>query len=1003
MNAAERREWSAELKVCRSSCRIPHSAIRNRFVVALASLCVLLLWQPAGALVEQLYSLRQVMDESTIICEGVISQVDEKGLTFTADIKSTLKGKCPYKQLKGNVGVGQAWHPQVFMKQLKVGEPVIFFYKAEDGNLPCLGYTNGMFFQLYGETNAEFWRFTHVELRMNRTFNGTTPELLAALRDVLAGKQEPPPPNEKLLPFTREQLNSSARIAPEVYEPPEQVDGFEASPLWLAETWGNPAQVHIVSSTDSDPAAEEPSSGLLGEYFQMREDLSDFPDVGLREPDVTRIDPQIDIKESERPLPGTTFTKNVYARWKGLIRIPTEGKYKFVTESDDGSRLRIDGRQVVDNAGVHNMEDKDAKVWLKPGQHQLELDYFQFEGSSGCRMLWQPPDADTEIIPEKVLSHRLRGPRGEILRIGYAPGDKDKLAVSRLMEEDFAQAQRLLFEARNQSARPVKLAIAINTAGETNYFESPLIELPPNCWKHDLQVDLAAKNFKCPASQWKHTAPIADRGHVVKICILIYDAPDSGALFIDRMRLDRGNLFVRSLPLDKPANALPVSGSPANAAARQGGVLWTDYDASGSLSAFVCSPSGNKLYQQRGGEFVDVTAAVGLSGGSDSAAWADYDGDGWPDLATSAPALWHNQRGTFKEATPLLTLPAGVAPASVPAGRDAGTTAVGWLDATGNGYPSLLLAAGERGIFLFRGNGAGRFKEESAAWGLGQAIPGNGRGRFMSLMDFDGDGFTDCLYCRARGVLLRNDEGKTFTAVAGSRLNFDNEYTIGAAWGDFDNDGNIDVFIPQAGGKSKLMRNNGDGTFSSVIETSDGLQNLPGTPRAAAWGDVNMDGNLDLAIAFADGPVRLYLGDGKGKFSRGISLASYVCALNATGLAFADYDGDGDLDLLISGEKCAGVLVNGCPRTDRVPLKVRFPISTCPGAAVRLYDKVDRPLGVRQLGLVSGWGSQEPLEAIFYVSPGTYKISAFLTNSEVRQKAAVIDEKGLIWNVPPKN
>ncbi|MDP7248956.1 MAG: hypothetical protein QGF00_05100, partial [Planctomycetota bacterium] len=88
---------------------------------------------------------------------------------------------------------------------------------------------------------------------------------------------------------------------------------------------------------------------------------------------------------------------------------------------------------------------------------------------------------------------------------------------------------------------------------------------------------------------------------------------------------------------------------------------------------------------------------------------------------------------------------------------------------------------------------------------------------------------------------------------------------------------------------------------------------------------------------------------------------------------FADFDDDGDLDLMATSESTySGILVNESTKAEgRVSLKVKLPLAT-PGVVVRLYNEEKKLLGMRQLGLVQSFSSQGPMEAVFGVSPGEY-------------------------------
>jgi hypothetical protein len=130
-------------------------------------------------------------------------------------------------------------------------------------------------------------------------------------------------------------------------------------------------------------------------------------------------------------------------------------------------------------------------------------------------------------------------------------------------------------------------------------------------------------------------------------------------------------------------------------------------------------------------------------------------------------------------------------------------------------------------------------------------------------------------------------------------------HTGGFAVGDYDNDGDQDIFFPVLDRPSRLYRNRGDGTFIEVGRTAG--VGFTGWPSSAAWADVDNDGDLDLSIGFLHGDwFRLYENQGDGKFidvttRSGIGPSDpdqRICPLQ-WGLAWTDADLDGDLDLFI--------------------------------------------------------------------------------------------------------
>ncbi len=147
--------------------------------------------------------------------------------------------------------------------------------------------------------------------------------------------------------------------------------------------------------------------GLIGEYFEFEAGVADFPKIPAdKKPTIKRVDKTINVENSEDDFNHTNLSHDFSVRWTGSVKIDKAGKYKFCIESDDGSRLILDGKQVIENGGSHPMQKKECVIELAPGQHELKLDYFQGNGEMGCKFSWAPPGKNEEIVPESVLWHK---------------------------------------------------------------------------------------------------------------------------------------------------------------------------------------------------------------------------------------------------------------------------------------------------------------------------------------------------------------------------------------------------------------------------------------------------------------------------------------------------------------------------------------------------------------------------------------------------------------------
>ena len=177
----------------------------------------------------------------------------------------------------------------------------------------------------------------------------------------------------------------------------------------------------------------------------------------------------------------------------------------------------------------------------------------------------------------------------------------------------------------------------------------------------------------------------------------------------------------------------------------------------------------------------------------------------------------------------------------------------------------------------------------------------------ISFCDFDGDGWDDLTYAQENGqdiFFYKNNNG-IFTKMNYNISDTNDSKQI--IWVDYDNDGDKDVFIANFNALNRLFNNNGNFVFTEVT-TAAGFPNVNKYTYGAAWGDYNRDGFLDVFLCSKDPskttPNELYKNNGDGTFinissSAGISNVGHqtFCA------AFFDYDNDGDQDIYLANDR----------------------------------------------------------------------------------------------------
>jgi hypothetical protein len=418
-------------------------------------------------------------------------------------------------------------------------------------------------------------------------------------------------------------------------------------------------------------------------------------------------------------------------------------------------------------------------------------------------------------------------------------------------------------------------------------------------------------------------------------------------------------------------------------------VAFGDYDGDGYDDVLL---DGIILYRNvRGARFEDVSEEAGIGVGEGSGGiFADYDNDGHLDLFRASgreglggDRLFHNMGdGTFEDVT---RAAGGVA-------NDWPTEGVAFGDVDIDGFLDLYLANYENWsehsyhpdqFFLNRGDGT--FQEVAHERGMIPPRDEPRAGRGVSMADFDDDGDSDIFVCNYRlheNFLWRNDGRLSFTnvahrlGVAGEEVRGYYGHTIGADWGDYDGDGDLDLVAAnlahpryiEFSDRTKLYENQGPPNWTFVDRRARAGIKYDECHSDPLFADFDADGDLDLYITsiYENRGSHLYLNQGDGTFED-VTWLSGTRAFNTWGCAFSDYDKDGDLDLLVGSTSGVRLFQNqGGSNHWLEVLVVGAPNNSSGiGARIEVSHKGVRQSQIREIRAGKGTTSQSSLTSFF--------------------------------------
>ncbi|NOS94639.1 MAG: T9SS type A sorting domain-containing protein [Cyclobacteriaceae bacterium] len=328
------------------------------------------------------------------------------------------------------------------------------------------------------------------------------------------------------------------------------------------------------------------------------------------------------------------------------------------------------------------------------------------------------------------------------------------------------------------------------------------------------------------------------------------------------------------------------------------GHAWGDYNGDGYDDLFVVNYAGYEsfLFKNNGNKtFSRITNdPVALTkGDSYAGSWGDYDNDGLLDLFvgnySGANSLFRNKNGTVFE-----KIASGVLATDATNLWDAC-----WVDYNNDGLLDLFQATNNKN-YLYKNLGNGQFQKIVA----GNIVTDSEASFSCAWGDYNNDGKIDLFvanFGNQNNSLYKNLGDGTFQKITAGSIVNDGGQSRSASWGDYNNDGFLDLYVTNSGQKNFLYKNNGDETFIKI--SNDPVVNQSNWSYSSTWTDYDNDGYIDLAVSRSTDTdsVSLFKNNQNGSFTRIFDTSLIATGTFSWSISASDFDNNGYEDLYVAG------------------------------------------------------------------------------------------------------
>jgi len=193
------------------------------------------------------------------------------------------------------------------------------------------------------------------------------------------------------------------------YTPPEVENSVDVFLYYVADVGGQQSTGHVTVITELPRPADNPVNVEVGsgaKYYAL-DTLSSLPDFDLLDPIGEEVVSQVNYPSTGGNFAGSGLSNDVGAVFEGYVEVPQSDTYTLYVDSDDGSKLYIGEELVVDNDGLHGMNEESGEITLEVGLHAIRIEFFERGGGAGCIVRIAGGGLSKQVVPTSMWWHKV--------------------------------------------------------------------------------------------------------------------------------------------------------------------------------------------------------------------------------------------------------------------------------------------------------------------------------------------------------------------------------------------------------------------------------------------------------------------------------------------------------------------------------------------------------------------------------------------------------------------